>query len=194
MMTTHQINENNNISSRMALAPEKDHLLQWPSHQRDQALSLWGGSTDSKTLRYQRTNPREYQIVRTDTKETAWIQDPATPNPQEHSVQDTSSKWQIKQKQKPNHQQTGLPPHSALPIRGKSNKQKTQHKSHPIQSLHKPLDQPKEGRNQKDERIQPWNLEKGDLKHNKLKKGKKKWKGREILHKWRNKLETQKSK
>jgi len=57
-------------------------------------------------------------------------------------VQDASSKQQTKQ-YKPNHQQTGLPPQSALPIRGKTNKQtKTQHKSHPIQSLHKPLDQP----------------------------------------------------
>jgi len=35
-------------------------------------------------------------------------------------VQDTSSK---QQKYKPNHQQTGLPPHSALPIRGKTNNQ-----------------------------------------------------------------------
>ena len=35
---------------------------------RDQALSLWGGSTDSKTLDYQRTNPREYQIVKTHTR------------------------------------------------------------------------------------------------------------------------------
>jgi len=39
-------------------------------------------------------------------------------------VQDTSSKQQTKQKYKPNHQQTGLAPHSALPIRGKTNKQK----------------------------------------------------------------------
>jgi len=39
-------------------------------------------------------------------------------------VQDTSSKQQTKQKYKPNHQQTGLPPHSALPLRGKMNKQK----------------------------------------------------------------------
>jgi len=38
-------------------------------------------------------------------------------------VQDASSKQQTKQKYKPNHQQTGLPPHSALPIRGKTNKQ-----------------------------------------------------------------------
>jgi len=39
-------------------------------------------------------------------------------------VQDTSSKQQTKQKYKCNHQKTGLPPHSALPIRGKTNKQK----------------------------------------------------------------------
>jgi len=40
-------------------------------------------------------------------------------------VQDTSSKQQTKQKYKHNHQQIGVPPHSALPIRGKTNK--TQH-------------------------------------------------------------------
>ena len=35
---------------------------------RDQALSLWSGSTHSKTLDHQRTpNPREYQIVRIPT-------------------------------------------------------------------------------------------------------------------------------
>ena len=38
-------------------------------------------------------------------------------------MEDTSSKQQTKQKYKPNHQQTGLAPHSALPIRGKTNKQ-----------------------------------------------------------------------
>ena len=37
---------------------------------RDQDLSLWSGSTDSKTLDYQRANSREYQIVRTHRKET----------------------------------------------------------------------------------------------------------------------------
>jgi len=37
---------------------------------RDQALSLWSGCTDFKTLDYQRTNPRKYQMVRTHTKET----------------------------------------------------------------------------------------------------------------------------
>ena len=37
---------------------------------RDQTLSLWRRNTDSKTLAYQRTKPRGYQIVRTHTKET----------------------------------------------------------------------------------------------------------------------------
>ena len=72
-------------------------------------------------------------------------------------MKDAASKQQLKQKYEPNHQQTGLPPHSALPIRGKSkqNKTKLSKKAHPIQSLHKPLDQPYESRNQKKEIIQP---------------------------------------
>ena len=46
-----------------------------------QALSLWIGSADSKTLDYQRTpNPKEYQIERILTKATTSIQDPASPN------------------------------------------------------------------------------------------------------------------
>ena len=38
---------------------------------------------------------------------------------------------------------------------------KTQHKSHPIRSLHKPLDQPYEGRNQKEEgfNLEAWEKE-----------------------------------
>ena len=41
-------------------------------------------------------------------------------------MQEASSKQQTKQKYKPNHQQTGLPPHSALPIRGETNKNSAQ--------------------------------------------------------------------
>ena len=86
-------------------------------------------------------------------------------------MQDAPFKQQTKQKYKPNHQQAGLPPHSGLLNRGKTNKQKkTQHKSHPTWSLYKPLDQPEEDRNQKEERIQPWSLGNRDLKQNKLKK------------------------
>jgi len=39
-------------------------------------------------------------------------------------VQDASSKQQTNQKYKPSHQQTGLPPHSALSIIGKTSKEK----------------------------------------------------------------------
>ena len=39
-------------------------------------------------------------------------------------MQDTSSKQKTKQKYKPNHQQTGVPLHSAFPNTGKTNKQK----------------------------------------------------------------------
>ena len=51
--------------------------------------------------------------------------------------------------------------------RGKK-KKKPQHISHSIQRLHKPLNQPYEGRNQKEERVQPGSLGKGYLKQNKL--------------------------
>ena len=44
-------------------------------------------------------------------------------NHQQHPVQEASPKQQTKQKYKPNHQPAGLPPHSALPIRGETNKQ-----------------------------------------------------------------------
>ena len=40
---------------------------------RDQALRLWSVSPDSKTIDHQRTNTREYQIVRPHTKETTRI-------------------------------------------------------------------------------------------------------------------------
>ena len=49
---------------------------------RGQVLSLWSGPTDSRTLDYQRTSPREYQIVRTHAKETTWIKDPVSSNHQ----------------------------------------------------------------------------------------------------------------
>ena len=49
-----------------------------------------------------------------------------SPNHGEHPVQGASTKQQTKQKHKPNHQQTGLPPHSALPIRGKTTKSSVQ--------------------------------------------------------------------
>ena len=90
---------------------------------RDQALSLWCGSTDSKTLDYKRNIPREYQIVRAHTKETTWIQNPTSPNHQYHPVQEASYKQQTNHKYKSNHQQIGSRLHSAWPIRAKANEQ-----------------------------------------------------------------------
>ena len=107
---------------------------------RDQALILWSGSTNSKTLDRQRTNPAAAAAATTATAKSfqscccwgvsnsenlhkgnhlntrASITQPRCP------VQDASSKQQIKQIYKLSHQQTALPPHSALPIRGKTNK------------------------------------------------------------------------
>ena len=164
----------------------------------DQALSLWRGSTDSKTLDCQRTNPREYQIVRTHTKEMTGIQDPASPNHQYHPVPDASSKQQTKQKYKPNHQETGLPPHSALPIRGKTNKNSSQISPYTkLKQTTGPNFRGKKPKGRKNstffkERIQ-FSLKPGKRRPQTQLLKKKKKKGREILHKRRNKLETQKS-
>ena len=54
--------------------------------------------------------------MRTLTKTDTCIQDPASLNFHQHSVQDTLSKQQ-RQKYKPNHQLTRLPPHTDMPIR-----------------------------------------------------------------------------
>ena len=126
-----------------------------PHKTQDQALSLWSGSTESNTLDYQRTNPRG-QIVRTHTKETTVIEDLASPNHQQRPVQDASSKQQTKQKYKPSHQQTGLPPHSALPFRGKINQPTNRNSAQtsPYTKLTQTTGPSLEGRNQKEERIQ----------------------------------------
>ena len=61
----------------------------------------------------------------------------------------------------------GLSPHSALPIRGKTNKNSAQ--ISPYKKLTQTTGPTLEGRNQKEEKVQPWSLGKGDVKHNKLK-------------------------
>ena len=53
------------------------HMQNHTKKNSNQALRLWSGSTDFKTPDYRKINPREYQIVKTHTKETTWIQDPA---------------------------------------------------------------------------------------------------------------------
>ena len=100
----------------------------------DQALSIWSGSTDSKTLEYQRTNPRDYQIVRTHTKETTWIQDLASPN--RHSTL-----WRMPHLNNNNKNKNTDPIISrqnyrlTQPCPSEEKQTKTQHKSHPIHKL-----------------------------------------------------------
>ena len=128
---------------------------------RDQALSLWSGSINSKTIDCQSTNRREYHIVRTHTRETTVIQALASPNYQKHPVQDASSKQQTKQKYKPNHQQTGLPPHSASPSEEKQTSKQRNKNSQisPCKKLTQTTGSTLENRSfQEEERIQPWSL------------------------------------
>ena len=96
-------------------------------------------------------------------------------------MQDTSSKQQTKQNYKPSYQQKGLPPHSALPIRGKTNKQKlstnlTLYKAYTIHwtNLRRAETKKKKEFNLLKNRIKcSLKPGKGDLKNNKLKKKKK---------------------
>ena len=83
-------------------------------------------------------NRKEYQIVRTHTKETTWTQDPASPHHQQQAVQDASSKQQTKQEYKPIISRQDYRLSQPCPSEGKK---KTQLKSHSIRSLHKPLHQ-----------------------------------------------------
>ena len=87
------------------------------------------------------TTPREYQIELTQ-------REPLEYKTRRHPIT-SSTLWRIPhlnnkqtKKYKPSHQQTGLHLTQPCPLEEKeTNKQtKTQHKSHPIRSLHKPLD------------------------------------------------------
>ena len=94
-------------------------------------------------------------------------------------MQDTSCKQQTKQKYKPSHQQTGLPPHSALPIRGKTNENSAQISTYTklTQTAGPNLGQKPKGR--KNVTLESWEKE----IENRISQKKKKRKGREILHK-----------
>ena len=63
-----EVHAEDQLSGQEYLTSRKEYID--PHKTQDQALSLWTGSTDSKTLDYQRTNAREYHIVRTYTNET----------------------------------------------------------------------------------------------------------------------------
>ena len=110
---------------------------------RDQALSLWSESTDSKFLDHKRTNPREYQIVRIHTKETLEY------NTWHHPTLSSILCWTLHPKNKQNKNKNPINSRQyyhltqPCPSEGKqTNKQtETHHKSHPIGTIHKTLDQ-----------------------------------------------------
>ena len=72
-------------------------------------------------------------------------------------MQDASSKQQTKQKYKPNHQQTELPPHWALHIRGKTNQPTNRNSAQisPYKKLTQTTGPTLGGQKTKEERIQP---------------------------------------
>jgi len=97
------------------------------------------------------TNPREYQRELTQWK-------PLEDKTQHHPT--TSSMLCRMLNLNNNNKNTNLiisrhDYHITQPYPSEEKQTKPQDKSHPMQSLHKPLDQPWEGRNQKEERIQP---------------------------------------
>ena len=119
-------------------------------------LSFWIGGTESRKLDHQKIpNTSKYLLVRTNTKASTCIQDPASPNCWQLTVQDASPKPQARQKHKPNHQQTRFPltpqniPLYTVRCKGPSKRKKnhllqteSRNRSIPTQSLNKPLDQP----------------------------------------------------
>ena len=132
--------------------------------------------------------------MRIHTKETTWIQDPVWPAHQKHPLKAASSKQQAKQKYKPSHRQTGSPPHSALPTSRKTNnKQKTSTNLTLSKAYTNHWTNLRRGeiKRKKEFNLEAWEKETSNAISLKKKK-KKERKGREILHKWRNKLETNK--
>ena len=109
-----------NTSCEWTGVPDQRKRIYRPFQTQDQALSPWSGSTDSKTLDYQRTNPREYQTVRTQKKSLEYK---TWHHPTTISTLCRTPHLNNKQNKNTNPiKQIGLPPHSALPSRGKINK------------------------------------------------------------------------
>ena len=114
-------------------------------------------------------------------KASACIQDLAPPNCWQHPALEASPKQHARQDHKPNHQQIGIPqtpqiipPHTALPIRGKNLPSPTRTQAQippdtkPTQDIEETL--PDEARDQKQKELWSYSPGKGNLKHSKLDK------------------------
>ena len=109
-------------------------------------------------------------------------------------------KQQIRQKHRLNHQLIGWPPHTVLPNRGKKHNNnhklpaptRAQAEVTCNRSLHRPLDQfypPRaESKTKKEFGLKAWRKETTNTIN------KKKRKGKDVLHKWKNKLEIHNTK
>ena len=132
-------------------------------------MSLWSWSTDSKTLDCQKTNPRGYHILRTHTKEAIGIK--TWHHPATSSTLCRLLHLNNKQNKNTNSIISRQDYHHTQPC---PSEEKQTNKNSVQVSPYKKLMQTTgpniEGRRQKEERIQPWSLEKGDLKHNMSKK------------------------
>ena len=114
----------------------------------DPAPSIWSGSTDSKTLYNRRTpNLREYQLLRTHSCKLNHLntrpritQPPIrTTQPSVGHLIQTANRTKIETQSSADRITLLNQPCTS---EGKEKKKKkTQHQSHPMQSLHKPLDQ-----------------------------------------------------
>ena len=98
---------------------------------RHQALSLWSGSTDSKTLNYHRTNPREYQIELTQRKPLEYkTHHHATTS----NTQCRTSHLNNKPNKNTNQNISKQDYHFTQRCPSEEKQTKTQHKSHPIKA------------------------------------------------------------
>ena len=93
-----------------------------------------------KTLGSQRTNPREYQTVRMHTNESTWIKT-------RYHLTNSSTLCRTPHLNKKQNKNTDpsisrQDDHLTQPGPSEEKQTKAQHRSHPIGSSHKPLDQP----------------------------------------------------
>ena len=135
--------------------PDQQKRIYRPTQNSRSGPELQEWEHCTKTLEYQRTNPKGYQLVRTYTKETTVIQDQGSPNHPQQPVQDASSKQQSKNKNsiisRHDYHLTQLCPSEEK----QTKKEKLSEQTSPYKKLTHTTGPNLEGRNQKEEIIQP---------------------------------------
>ena len=144
---------------------------------RIQAPRLWSGSADSTILDYQRTlNPSEYQIVITLTNSTQVYKNWHHPTASSTLCRIPHPKNKEGKNTKPIFNRQHYYLNQPCPSEEKKKLTCSPWNAGTSQTLHEAYINHwinimmKKKKNQKEERILPWSLRKGGLKHNKLKK------------------------